>query len=301
MLAFAGPVDDAAHDRDVHVFDSGVALAPLRHLLAQEALDLFGQLLEIGAGGAAATRASDHHRRERAQTHRLEQLLSDDDLAGPVSAGLGGERDANRVADALLQQDPERGGGSHDAFCSHPRLGEPEVQRIVAAAGKLPVHGDQILDAAHFAREHDAISGQTQAFSARRRFERRGDQRLPRYGVGIDRFCGACVLIHEPRKQLLIEAAPVDADSHGLVVAAGHLDQRRELLVALGTPPDIARVDPVLCQRPRAIGVLGEKLVPVEMEIAHQGHVATHRVQALANARDLRRRLSGVDGDTHDF
>src|SRR5213596_225979 len=74
VLAFAGPVDDAAHDRDVHVFDSGVALAPLRHLLAQEALDLFGQLLEIGAGGAAATRASDHHRRERAQTHRLEQL-----------------------------------------------------------------------------------------------------------------------------------------------------------------------------------------------------------------------------------
>src|SRR5437667_414088 len=140
VLALAGPVDDAAHDRDVHVFDSAIALAPLRHLLAQEALDLFGQLLEIGAGGAAATRASDHHRRERAQAHGLEQLLSDGDLAGPVSAGLRSERDANRVADALLQQDPERGGGSHDAFCSHPRLGKPEVQRIVAAARKLPVH-----------------------------------------------------------------------------------------------------------------------------------------------------------------
>ncbi len=178
---------------------------------------------------------------------------------------------------------------------------QPEVQRIVAAAGKLPVHGDQILDAAHFAREHDAISGQTQAFSARRRFERRGDEGLPRYGVGIDRFGGARVLVHEPRKQLLIEAAPVDADSHGLVVAAGHLDQGRELLVALGTPPDIARVDSVLCQRPRAIGVLGEELVPVEMEIAHQGHVATQGVEPLADARDLRRRLGGVDGDPHDF
>src|SRR5207244_8722599 len=84
-------------------------------------------------------------------------------------------------------------------------------------------------------------------------------------------------------------------------VAPGLPDQRRELLVAPGPPPDIARVDPVLCQRPRAIGVLGEQLVPIEMEIAHQGHVATHGVEPLADARDLRCRLGGVDGDTHDL
>src|SRR6266571_622228 len=67
VFAFAGPVDDAAHDRDVHVFDSGIELAPLEHLLPKIALDLFSEFLEIRAGGPAAARASDDHRRERAQ------------------------------------------------------------------------------------------------------------------------------------------------------------------------------------------------------------------------------------------
>src|SRR5260221_9856506 len=56
VLAFTGAVDDAAHDGDAHLLDAGIALAPLRHLLAQEALDLFGELLEIRPGVAPATR-----------------------------------------------------------------------------------------------------------------------------------------------------------------------------------------------------------------------------------------------------
>src|SRR5437763_7011228 len=207
VLAFPGPVDDAAHDGDVHVLDSGIALAPLEHLLPKIALDLFGEFLESGAGGAAAAWAGDHHRRERAQAHGLEQLLGDHDLAGPVAAGLRRERNANRVADALLEQHPERGGGSHDAFCSHPRPGEPDVQRIVAAARELPVHGDQILDAAHLAREHDAISGETQGFRSRRRVERRVDQRLPRYRVGIAGLPCPRVLVHRRTDPVLLAAA----------------------------------------------------------------------------------------------
>src|SRR5258706_2524196 len=137
VLAFARAVDDAAHDRDVHVLDAGIALAPLRHLLAQEALNLFGELLEISAGGAAATRTSDHHRRERAQAHGLKQFLGDCDLARPVPARVRGERDANRVADTLLEQYAERGGGSHDALFPHSRLREAEMQRIVATTWQL--------------------------------------------------------------------------------------------------------------------------------------------------------------------
>src|SRR5882762_7696274 len=70
---------------------------------AQEALDLFSELLEISAGSAAAARTGDHHRRERAQAHGLQQFLSDRDLARPVPARVRGERDANRVADTLLE------------------------------------------------------------------------------------------------------------------------------------------------------------------------------------------------------
>src|SRR5258708_1408553 len=177
VLAFAGPVDDAAHDRDVHLLDAGIALAPLRHLLAQEALDLFGELLEISAGGAAAARTSDHHGRERAQAHGLKQFLSDRDLARPVPTRVRGERNANRVADTLLEQYAERGGGGHDAFWSHPRLGEAQMQRIVAAAGKAPRQVAEAPGTAHFAREHDAVPRQTHPLPARRPLDGPNDTR----------------------------------------------------------------------------------------------------------------------------
>ena len=61
------------------------------------------------------------------------------------------------------------------------------------------------------------------------------------------------VLVHQPREQLLVEAAPVDADAHRLVVAQRAFDQRGELLVALRALADVAGVDAVLGERPRAV------------------------------------------------
>src|SRR6202034_3901749 len=101
VLAFAGTVDDAAHHGHGHVFDAGVPLAPFRHAVADVILDLLREFLEIRAGGAAAARAGDHHRRERAQSHGLENLLGDDHFLSTVPAGFGSEGDANGVADAL--------------------------------------------------------------------------------------------------------------------------------------------------------------------------------------------------------
>src|SRR5688572_9169056 len=46
VLGLTGSVDDATHDRDLHLFDSGVLLFPVRHLLAQVGLDLVGHVLE---------------------------------------------------------------------------------------------------------------------------------------------------------------------------------------------------------------------------------------------------------------
>ena len=83
----------------------GVALAPDGHLLAEVALDLLRQLLEVGAGGAAAAGAAGDLRREGADLQRLQDLLRDVHLLRAVAAGLRGEAHPDGVADALLQQD----------------------------------------------------------------------------------------------------------------------------------------------------------------------------------------------------
>ena len=143
---------------------------------------LAGELLEERAGGAPAARARDHQRRERAQPHRLQDLLRHDDFARAVAAGLGRERDADRVADAFLQQHRHRGGRGDDALGAHAGLGEPQVQRVVAARGELAVDAIRSCTAAHLAREHDAVAGQAELLGAcaRSRAPRRSAPRASR-------------------------------------------------------------------------------------------------------------------------
>ena len=115
------------------------------------------QLLEELAGGAAATRAGGHHRRERAQAHGLQQFLRDDDFVGARLARLRRQRDADGVADAFLQQHRQRRRRGDDALAADAGLGQAEVQRVVAARGEVAVHRDQFLHAADLGAEHDAI------------------------------------------------------------------------------------------------------------------------------------------------
>ena len=75
-------------------------------------------------------------RRERAQPHGLQDLLRHDHLARAVAVGLRRERDADGVADALLQQHAHRRRRGDDALAAHAGLGEAEVQRIVAARAR---------------------------------------------------------------------------------------------------------------------------------------------------------------------
>ena len=95
VLRFARAVDDAAHDRDPEVLGARMRLAPDRHLLLEIALDLLGHLLEEGRGRPATARAGRDLGQERAQAHRLEDLLGDLDLAlaaarrAPASARPG--------------------------------------------------------------------------------------------------------------------------------------------------------------------------------------------------------------------
>src|SRR5690606_5915500 len=100
------------------------------------ALDLFRELLEVGTRGAAASGAARDLGREAADLEGLEHLLRDVDLLRAVTAGRRGETDPDGVADPFLEEDGEPRGGGHDPLRSHPRLGEPEMEGVIAAGGE---------------------------------------------------------------------------------------------------------------------------------------------------------------------
>src|SRR5574337_1991029 len=79
MLALAGAVDDAAHDRDSQRLDAGITLAPARHHRAQVVVDALGEHLEGLARRAPAARTGGDARVEAAQAERLQHLERDHD------------------------------------------------------------------------------------------------------------------------------------------------------------------------------------------------------------------------------
>ena len=103
------------------------------------------------------------------------------------------------------------------------------------------------------------------------RAERGGEHRLDVDVLGRERRRGAGILIHHLREQVLIERAPVHADTHRLPVLHGQLHDRPEVLVAQ-LAADIPWIDPVLVQRARAVGVAREQQVPVVVEVTDDGH-----------------------------
>ena len=109
------------------------------------------------------------------------------------------------------------------------------------------------------------------------------------------------VLVHQLREQLLVQAAPVDADAHRLAVVDGLLDDGGELVVPLAPEADVAGVDAVLGQQARAFRVLAEQRMAVVVKIAHQGHVAAHHAHALDDLGHGGGGLFRVDRDAHDL
>ena len=110
MLALARSVHNTAHHGNLEFFDAWVLFTPDRHLRSQEIINLLGEFLKGGAGGTSTPWASRDARHEGPQAQCLENLQGDDDF---LSAGLfrgGRQRDANRVANALLQQDGQGSG-----------------------------------------------------------------------------------------------------------------------------------------------------------------------------------------------
>src|SRR5690606_8316320 len=232
VAAFARAVHHAAHHGDVHAFDARVAGAPYRHLAPQVRLDAVGQFLEERAAGAPATRAGHHHGRERPQVHGLQDFLGHDDFAGAVATRFGGERNAYGVADALLQQHRQRRRRGDDALAAHAGFGQAQVQGVVAACGQVAVDGDEVLHVADLARQDDGVAAQAQLLGALGIADGRDHQRVAHHRLGFPGLRATAVFVHFARHQFVVETTPVDADAHGLVVAAGHFDHLGEVVVA---------------------------------------------------------------------
>ena len=109
------------------------------------------------------------------------------------------------------------------------------------------------------------------------------------------------VLLHAPHHQFLVQRAAVDADSHRLALVGGDLADRGELLVAPPARPDVARVDPVLVERARAVGVAGQQEVAVVVEVADERGVAAGIEQAALDLGHGGRGFGQVHRDAQQF
>ena len=284
-----GPVHHAAHDRHPQLLDAGPLLPPQRHPLAQVVLDLLRHLLEEGAGGAAAAGAGGDLRGEAPETERLEDLLRHLHLFGPVAAGRRRQGHADGVADALLQQDAEPRRAGDDPLGAEPGLGQPEVERVVAAGREHAVDVHQVLHAGDLGAEDDPVVRKPAASASAAERSALSTIASMRHRAGVPRLGRAGVRVHHLGQQLLVERAPVDADPHRLLVAQGHLDDGAEVLVG-ALAADVARIDAILGQRAGAVGIAAEQQMAVVVEVADDRDADADPVQLLDDRRGRRPR-----------
>ena len=267
MFALTGAVDDTSHDGDGHFFDTVVLFAPFRHLLTQMALDFFSQTLEIITTGAAAARASDDCRREGAQPQALQNFLRDDDFLAAITTGLRSQRNANGIANTLLQQHRQRCCGSDNALAPHARFGETQMQCVVRLRRQIGVDVNQILYPAHFAGQDDPVLFQADFFRARGAGQCGFDQCIVCDFRQFFRGFRAGVFVQFPGQQFLVERPPIDADADWFFMAAGELNHLAELQITLFSTADVAGVDAVFRQRLGTGWMLFQQLVAIEVKI----------------------------------
>ncbi len=138
VARLARSVHRAAEHGDLEVLGVG----------AQPLLDLLRELLHADVVSAAA-RAGNQDRAALAQAERLQDLEGDADLLDRV----GGERDADRVADPVGEQCAQTDCALDRARARRPRLGHTEVQRIRHTSGQHPVGADHRRHVARLDRD----------------------------------------------------------------------------------------------------------------------------------------------------
>ena len=130
---------------------------------AQPARDLLGDGDEVDLA-AAARGAADHLGPAPPQIERGQDVPRDADLLDRV----GGQRDAHRVADPLLEQDAEADGGLHRAASQRPGLGHAEVQGVRHGVGEAPVGVDRGTDRGRLRRDDDVVESAAPSVLAER-------------------------------------------------------------------------------------------------------------------------------------
>ena len=205
VFGFPGAVDDAAHDGELELFDAGVLLLPLGHGRDEVGLDALGEFLEVGAGGAAAAGAACDLGHEAADGEGLEDLLGAADFFAAVSAGCGGEGDADGVADAGEKKWRESGGAGDDALHAHAGFGEAEVEGVVGAAGELGVDIDEVADAGDFGGEDDLVAAEAVALGGGGVVDGGDDHGFHHDVAGGQRVRELVVVVHHLGEERLIE------------------------------------------------------------------------------------------------
>src|SRR6185437_15495905 len=198
----------------------------------------------------------------------LQNLLRGKDFFRTVAAGLGGERNADGVADAGKEQWGKPGGGGDEALGAHAGLSEAEVQGVVAAGGKIGIDIDEVADAGDFGRQDDLVVPQTILFSGSGGVQGADDHGFYHDVAGRAGGGGFRVLVHHAGEQGLVQRAPVDADADGFLVFHRALDHGAEIVVVFAADGDVAGIDAVLGQSASGGGVLFEQQMAVVVEVA---------------------------------
>ena len=204
-----------------------------------------------------------------AQAERLEHVEAGLDLLDRV----GGEGDADGVADAGPEQRAHADGRLDGAGPRRAGLGDAQVQRAVDGFGQQLVggHGQEQVGGLHADLELVEVVVLQDAGVAQRALDHRLGTRL---AVALE--------------QLALERAGVDADAHGAAVVAGGL---HHLAHAAGRA-DVAGID---AQAGRAgLGRLDGAFV-VEVDVGHDRHA-----RGLDDGRQGRGRRLVRAGDAHD-
>ncbi len=175
------------------------------------------------------------------------------------------------------------------------------MQRELRAGGEKAIDRDQILHGADLGREHDAVGAETKLDGPVGAQQRRLHDRLVHYLARVLGLGRRRVLVHQPREQVLVEASPIHADAHRLVVFERDLDDLGELPVALVLEADIAGIDAIFGERRRASRMLFQQRVAVIVEVADQRRLEPKNVEPLADVRYGGGGLGAIHGDAHQL
>ena len=175
------------------------------------------------------------------------------------------------------------------------------MQRVITPRGKIAVDSNQVLNTAHLAGQHDFIGAQSELLCELCAFERRRYQRFTCDDRGVFRLRAPRIVVHHARDQLRVETSPVDADAYRFAKTAGELNHRCELLIALGTAADIARVNTQFRQRLCTRRMLGEQPMTVEMKITDNRNLNALCRQPVANMGHRRRCFGCIDRNAYQL